>query len=957
MKRWIMSLLFVLIFGLSSSSGHADDVLQVLSNTADARISYQAMDQNQLLVTVLDATDAPIRGLTADDIQVKLGSKKAKILTFEPLETNEKVGLNIVMVVDNSSSMKRRNAIKPLLSAMQAFLKIMRPIDTIHMIVFDDEHTMQIDGRDLHVKTLTSNNVIDLKAFLDDAFDKGLSSKTVIYEAMVAGMAAMRKMPEKANKFFVVFTDGEDINSVFKGDVAASAARGISNFEAFVVDYMPGAGLNPFMETFAKDHGGKVWKATAATDLLPIFQSFSTRLRYRYVATYRFLDPPTGTIGIQPARLHLDAFTMLDGSPLKNTLFFQSGKSDIAQPYVLFKNQDQTASFNPETLKSAMDRYHNLLNIVGHGLAADPGLNVRIMGFNDGRAGEKDNLELSQRRALAVKTYLNEIWKVEDSRMWTEAGNLPEKPAPEGLPGANAENRRVEIIYDAPAKEAGVAGTFIGAGDQVDEIDITPEIKAEYGVAAWELNIVGGTEQITGAKGEGDLALEYKFTLDSLDRQKLAASDQLQASIKVTDINGDTFETDPALCTVVVSKRPIIHDILPLPAGALAMTPASFTIEELTTIDSSPLLNYIYFEPEQDLIPENYVTMGDQAAAKAFSESALIDPVEKYRNILNIIGKRLSVNPDAVIEIVGCNANYGPEKNRTDLSRLRAQSVHAYLKYIWGVDSKRMTMTARNLPAAASSGKTKQGRAENRRVEILSDAPEILDVIRSTHVEAISNARRIKLVPDIQSGYDLKRWKINLMGDGTSIRSMEGTGPLAPDYIFALENPDLLSFEPFATVSAEIQVTDMKDRQFAARAPDAPVTFIRKEERSARKKGYKVLERYALILFDFNSAKIKDRNQAIVDRITERVLAFPEIKLNITGHTDDIGKEEYNLKLSEKRAKAVYDQLMSTIGETRGVKISYTGVGQNNPLYDNTLPYGRALNRTVTITLEYEVKE
>ena len=168
----------------------------------------------------------PIRGLTADDIEVKLGSKKAKILTFEPLETNEKVGLNIVMVVDNSSSMKRRNAIKPLLSAMQAFLKIMRPIDTIHMIVFDDDHTMQIDGRDLHVKTLTSNNAIDLKGFLDDAFDKGLSSKTVIYEAMAAGMAAMREMPEKANKFFVVFTDGEDINSAFKGDVVVSAARG-----------------------------------------------------------------------------------------------------------------------------------------------------------------------------------------------------------------------------------------------------------------------------------------------------------------------------------------------------------------------------------------------------------------------------------------------------------------------------------------------------------------------------------------------------------------------------------------------------------------------------------------------------------------------------------------------------------------------------------------------------------
>ncbi len=69
---------------------------------------------------------------------------------------------------------------------------------------------------------------------------------------------------------------------------------------------------------------------------------------------------------------------------------------------------------------------------------------------------------------------------------------------------------------------------------------------------------------------------------------------------------------------------------------------------------------------------------------------------------------------------------------------------------------------------------------------------------------------------------------------------------------------------------------------------------------------------------------------------------------------DDI---EYNLKLSEKRAKAVYNQILSTIGETEAVEISYNGVGPNIPLYDNTLPYGRALNRTVIVTLEYEIKK
>ena len=957
MKRWMVLLLFGLVWHLSATAVHAQDGLRVVSKIPDTAISYQITDTNQLLVTVLDADEAPVRGLTADAVEVWLGPKKAQLLSFEPLETSETVGLNIVMVVDNSASMKRRRAIAPLLSAMQAFLRIMRPIDTLHMIVFDDDATVAIDGRDLHVKNLTSSSVVDLKTFLDDAFERGLSDKTVLYEAMVAGLAAARRMPEKDNKFFVVFTDGEDINSAFESDVVAAAAEGIPNLEAYVVDYMPGKGLNPFLQNFARGHGGRVWKATAATDLVPIFQSFSTRLRYRYVATYRLLDPPSGAIDIKPAALFLDVLTMLDGTPLKNTLFFPPGKSDIARPYVRFENREQAMAFQPETLTPGLERYFNLLNITGHTLAADPGLTIRIQGFNDGTDREKDNRELSERRALSVKTYLHEIWGVAASRMQTAAGNLPEKAAPPGQLGASAENRRVEITYDRSDQQATVAGGFIGERGGVDAIDIVPAIRAEYGVADWALEIWGDDVQIAVRKGKGDLAPAYSFPLDGLDRQQLANVHQLQTWMTVTDTSGETFETDAALCDIQVSRRPVIHEILVPPSGTLAMAPAFFTVEELTTIDSAPLLNYIYFDVQQDSIPEGYVTFRDQAAARAFSAGTLQDPMEKYRNLLNIIGKRLVENPGAAIEIVGCNSNFGPERNRTDLSRLRAQSVQSYLKYIWGVDAKRMTVTARNLPAAASSGKTGEGRAENRRVEILSASPAVLDVIRSTRVEPISNARKVRVTPDIQADYGLRHWQIDLLGDGQPFRSMNGTGLLAADYTFELDNADLLGFGAFENISAEIKVEDVKGGQFKARTPDAPVTFIRKEERFAQKEGYKVLERYALILFDFDSARIKDRNQAVVDRIAGRIEVLPAVTVTITGHTDNIGKPEYNLKLSQKRARAVYDQLTAAIGSADGVSISHTGVGPDDPLYDNSEPWGRALNRTVTITLAYEVKE
>ncbi len=68
------------------------------------------------------------------------------------------------------------------------------------------------------------------------------------------------------------------------------------------------------------------------------------------------------------------------------------------------------------------------------------------------------------------------------------------------------------------------------------------------------------------------------------------------------------------------------------------------------------------------------------------------------------------------------------------------------------------------------------------------------------------------------------------------------------------------------------------------------------------------------------------------------------------------GKLVYNMWLSKKRAKAVYDQILLRIG-TPSESLTYIGEGLHNPPYDNTLPEGRSLNRTVTVSIEYEKEE
>ena len=99
------------------------------------------------------------------------------------------------------------------------------------------------------------------------------------------------------------------------------------------------------------------------------------------------------------------------------------------------------------------------------------------------------------------------------------------------------------------------------------------------------------------------------------------------------------------------------------------------------------------------------------------------------------------------------------------------------------------------------------------------------------------------------------------------------------------------------------------------------------------------------ILFDFDKDSIKQESLAIVDEIVVTMLSNPEIKIEISGHTCDIGRETYNLELSERRAKSVVEYLVA-----KGVdasRLTSQGFGESNPLNGNENLAERQLNRRV----------
>jgi OOP family OmpA-OmpF porin len=105
------------------------------------------------------------------------------------------------------------------------------------------------------------------------------------------------------------------------------------------------------------------------------------------------------------------------------------------------------------------------------------------------------------------------------------------------------------------------------------------------------------------------------------------------------------------------------------------------------------------------------------------------------------------------------------------------------------------------------------------------------------------------------------------------------------------------------------------------------------------------------INFDTNSYKIKPQYMEKIREFAEFLKQHPDVKAEIQGYTDNRGSYEYNMVLSEKRAKAVYEALLK-LGVNKD-QITWAGYGPNNPIAPNDTPQGRAKNRRVVAKIIY----
>jgi len=368
----------------------------------------------------------------------------------------------------------------------------------------------------------------------------------------------------------------------------------------------------------------------------------------------------------------------------------------------------------------------------------------------------------------------------------------------------------------------------------------------------------------------------------------------------------------------------------------------TLTIEEIETEEMFPLLPYVFFPEGSANLDSASVKLITKDNTKEFDENNLSwNTLAIYSELLNIIGKRLKQNPSAKLTLVGCNSNTGIEAKNTELSRQRAEAVKSYFVNIWGIKPERISLKFRNLPEKFTNPALPEGREENQRVEIYSNDWEILKPVRLSRIQRTSNPPTIEIIPSVQSDSPIESWGISVEQSGNILRQFSGSETTS-NVIWNVEEEPIPRFEEPVEIS--FFVKDILGQKDVARKS------LKIEQKTIKKKreellGDKKIERFSLIVFDFDKAEILPQQIPILNEIKKRIANNSHVI--IAGYTDKIGEPSYNKDLALRRCLVVQKFL-----DLPDEKVELQPVGSDVLLFDNDSPQGRCYSRTVQLIIQ-----
>lgn len=371
---------------------------------------------------------------------------------------------------------------------------------------------------------------------------------------------------------------------------------------------------------------------------------------------------------------------------------------------------------------------------------------------------------------------------------------------------------------------------------------------------------------------------------------------------------------------------------------------SSINVEDYTYTEMFPLVPFVFY-PQGSAAPTTALQQTGSSVEGSFEPTSLpLDAIEVNRNLLNIVGSRMVDLQHATLTITG-TTDASAEVRIPELGNRRALWAKDYLVSTFGISPSRIAVRSVNRPSKPSSESDPEGAEENRRIELSSNVPDLLaPVVITADQQRIATPSMLQFHPSISNADSIVSWTLAVSQAGRPLRDVSGTSlPTKIDWV--IKPNDLGTTQ--VPVDYELSVRSQNGQEAVALG-SVPVDYASSVRKRTESLPDKTIDKYSLILFDFNTATLSEDNLRVLERMVLPSIAANS-RVQIIGYTDRIGSDVHNRTLSRERAEAV-----SAFLRQKAPSASYTttGVGEDTEIYPNSSPVGRQLSRTVQVVVE-----
>jgi len=445
---------------------------------------------------------------------------------------------------------------------------------------------------------------------------------------------------------------------------------------------------------------------------------------------------------------------------------------------------------------------------------------------------------------------------------------------------------------------------------------------------AWNYTI---TPEVTYRKSLGDFSSDLSPW--GLDQLRIGVSITLGPSSKKSE------PKDPIITNAAKVEVGYYDD-----AGDYRILESSLNVEDIQYSEMYPFVPFVFFGLNSEKPdPSLQMTNSGDARGQFSLETLPQDAIEINKRTMDIIGLRMRGNPDATLSLIG--SIDGKAESKKGLALRRAENVKSYLTSNYGIDANRIATTSKVLPDVPTAKNLKDGMSENRRVTFKSSHFDILEPITIRGDESRwTKPELIEFRPKDFDSTAINTWTLNISQAGRSLKDLAGAGTPTPQRWVIRPNELSNSQVPIDYTLSTVN----NNGTTSAVNGSIPVDYSSSIKQSVESKPDMIVTKFSLILFDFDRAEISPENAEILKNRVGPVIKGNSV-VKIIGYTDRIGAPDYNRSLALQRADAT-----KSILEEKSPDAIYevTGRGEDVEIFDNGIPTGRVLSRTVQIFVE-----